>query len=234
MPRRKAETEEPAPKKKRGRPPKNPQPPQTRGAKRYAQRKARQLPKPRGHLPIGHPHRPKVYDPCFNERAKALALLGLTEEQIANHFGVDLRTFQKWKNEIPAFFRAVEDGKLPADGEIAVSLHQRAKGYDRTRVKYVPYGGKMRRVTETDHYPADVGAIKTWLFNRHRDLWKEGSRQIDLRAQVEIEMAQLSPDERYQRLAELLAKAGVIEFSDEPIEGEYEELPRDNSEAPEE
>jgi hypothetical protein len=152
-------------------------------------------------------------------------MLGLTEEQIADHFAIDYVTFCRWKNEIPSFFKALVEGKLPADANTARSLYQRANGYDHEAVKiFLGKDGKPIILHYIEHHPPDVGAIKTWLFNRRPDLWKETSRQIDMRAKIEVEVQAMSPEQRYARLTELLVKAGVLELEPEPTEGEYEEL----------
>jgi hypothetical protein len=74
----------------------------------------------------------------------------------------------------PELSGALQRGKLPADGEAARSLHQKATGFSRKTTKLF-YGQKHNKVIEheiEEYYPPHVGAIIMWLTNRQRDLWK--------------------------------------------------------------
>ena len=60
-----------------------------------------------GRFQPGHglpgPGRQSLYDPSMNEQARKLALLGLTDGEIAEFFGVDESTINNWKISHPAF-----------------------------------------------------------------------------------------------------------------------------------
>lgn len=69
-----------------------------------------------GRFQSGHnlpgPGRPSVYDPSMAEQARKLALLGLTDAEIAEFFGVTEQTINNWKDEHPAFLRPSLLGKF--------------------------------------------------------------------------------------------------------------------------
>jgi hypothetical protein len=116
--------------------------------------------------------------------------------------------------------KALRQGRRPyrAHGRfrhVANSRYQRAVGYNNPNaVKiFTPQGAtKPVYAPYTEHHPPDIGAIKTWLFNRDPNRWKESSRQVDIRARIEAKIEQMSPEQRYARLTELLVKAGVLEL----------------------
>lgn len=122
---------------------------------------------------IPGPGRPSGYDPSMNEQARKLALLGLTDEQMAEFFGVTAQTFYNWQAEFPAFFEAVHAGKLVADADVAASLYQRAIGEVLwvERVIKTPEGEQTVKLSKRE--AADTGAIKLWLTNRQGDRWRD-------------------------------------------------------------
>ena len=76
--------------------------------------------------------RPSKYKEEFNEIARKLALLGLTDAEIGYHLGVDERTINNWKDKYPEFFQSLKDGKELADCEVVDSLYTKAKAGDTT------------------------------------------------------------------------------------------------------
>lgn len=51
----------------------------------------------------------------FNEQARKLCLLGATDSELADFFGVCERTINNWKSEFPAFLQSIDAGKISAD-----------------------------------------------------------------------------------------------------------------------
>lgn len=131
-----------------------------------------------GRFQPGHnvpgPGRPSLYDPEMNDQARKLALLGLTDSEIAVFFGVDVRTLNNWKDDYPAFFQSLNDGKVKADADVADSLFRRAMGevvFVERRVKTKDGDYEIVRLSQS--VPADPGAAKLWLTNRQPKLWRE-------------------------------------------------------------
>lgn len=127
-----------------------------------------------GHSEPG-PGRDSLYDPAMNEQATKLALLGLTDEEMAEFFGVSPQTFYNWQKEHIAFFEAVHAGKKVADAEVAHSLYKKATGitYEVERLRKDPVSGKSEVVKLTAYESPDTGAMKLWLTNRRRKDWAE-------------------------------------------------------------
>lgn len=134
--------------------------------------------------------RPSSFREEFVEQARKIALLGATEEEIADVFCVTVMTMRNWKKAHPEFFAALKGGKLPADSDVADRLHQRALGFEfeeaqPIKLKEVLYEDG-RRVKETERIeivmvhrvvPPDTTACIFWLKNRRPDLWRD--RQPD-------------------------------------------------------
>lgn len=117
-----------------------------------------------------------LYDPSMNDMAMKLALLGLTDEEIAKYFGVTEATLTNWKNEFPAFFVSLQSGKVEADANVAASLYRRAMGeVTYTERRMMGNDGQYETIRLTQSVPSDPGAAKLWLTNRQGRLWREKS-----------------------------------------------------------
>jgi hypothetical protein len=122
----------------------------------------------------------------MNDAARKLALLGLTDEEMANFFGIHVRTFHRWKEEYPAFCHSLNEGKTIADANVADSLYRRATGevvFVEKRVRNKD--GDYEIVRLSQQVPADPGAAKLWLTNRRGQNWRE-SKDVNLSGSVEL------------------------------------------------
>lgn len=119
--------------------------------------------------------RPTSYRKEFAEQAMRLCLLGATDEQMAEFFGVAVRTISTWKSTQPEFLQAITRGKLEADAKVAESLYNRALGYSHKAVKiFMPAGAEAPVYADyTEHYPPDTAAASLWLRNRQPDKWRD-------------------------------------------------------------
>jgi len=77
-----------------------------------------------------------IYEPEFADQARALCRLGATDEELAEHFEVCVRTIYRWRNTHEAFAEAVIAGKEHADARVERALYSRAVGctVERTKV----------------------------------------------------------------------------------------------------
>lgn len=121
------------------------------------------------------PGAPTKYNDRTPEQVYKLALLGLTDSEIADVLCVCEATLNNWKREHPEFLESLNRGKIHADAEVAASLYERARGYSHPEEKVVMQDGVPEKVEITKHYPPDTNAASIWLYNRQRILWK--SRQ---------------------------------------------------------
>lgn len=92
--------------------------------------------------------RPSSYRPEYAEQARKLCLLGATNPEMAQFFGVATSTVSKWLDEIPEFSDALKSGRAGADMEVASSLYRKA-------------------------ILGETVACIFWLKNRRRDLWRD-------------------------------------------------------------
>src|SRR5713226_2755483 len=79
--------------------------------------------------------RPTIYRPELATLARKLALLGATDQEMADALGVDQGTLDRWKTRHKEFRIAIQLGKIRADAEIAESLYNRARGMSVPAVK---------------------------------------------------------------------------------------------------
>lgn len=77
--------------------------------------------------------RPTKYNPeTCPDKARKLALLGLTDEEMAVALDITTSTFYKWLNEHSEFSEAIKNSKVIADAEVAQSLYKKALTGDTT------------------------------------------------------------------------------------------------------
>jgi hypothetical protein len=120
--------------------------------------------------------RPTVYKPEYNDQAYKLCLLGATDEELADFFGVDERTINDWKLKHEGFFQSLRAGKTEADANVADKLYKVATGYEHEEDVIMQYQGQPVIVPTTKHYAPDTKAASLWLRNRRPDKWTETTR----------------------------------------------------------
>lgn len=76
------------------------------------------------------PPTPKYNPEYHDDWAWSLASKGAIDDEIAEAFGISVRTLHRWKQEYPSFLQALTVGKEAADAKIEKSLYKRALGYD--------------------------------------------------------------------------------------------------------
>lgn len=120
--------------------------------------------------PVG---RPSDYRAEYAEQAYKLCLLGFTDKELADFYGVSEQTLNAWKQKHPKFLESLLAGKEPADAEVAASLYHRAKGYSHPEDKVFNVGGEPLIVPTIKHYPPDTQAASLWLRNRQTGRWRD-------------------------------------------------------------
>lgn len=119
--------------------------------------------------------RPTAYKDAYADEAKKIARLGATDAEIADFFGVDVRTVYRWKNAYPEFSQALKVGKDEADDRVERSLYQKAVGYEQEEVKiFMPAGaGGPVYAPYTAKIAPDTTAAIFWLKNRRPAEWRD-------------------------------------------------------------
>jgi hypothetical protein len=158
-------------------------------------------------MPAG---RPTLYREEYVEQAYKLALLGATDEEVADIFGIEVKTLFNWRDAHPEFLQATRRGKDYADANMAERLYMRGMGYSHEAVKIFMPAGASEPVYApyTEHYPPDTQAASLWLRNRQSAKWRD--KQDHEHAGPgggPIEVAMLTPEERAARAKAMVADA---------------------------
>lgn len=141
--------------------------------------------------------------------AWSLAAKGAIDDEIAEAFGISVRTLHRWKQEYPSFMQALTVGKEAADAKVEKSLYRRALGYDvkekETLVETDKDGNvKPVKVKEgTKHVPPDTMAIMYWLNNRKKNTgeWSQ-AQKVELSGNIaNVDLSSLT-DEDLKAIAE--------------------------------
>lgn len=127
-------------------------------------------------MPAG---RPTLYKEDYAKQAKKLALLGATDQEMADFFEVDVRTIYRWKHDHDAFCQALKAGKDVADERVERSLYQKAIGYEQDEVKIFMPGGASEPVYAPFRakIAPDTTAAIFWLKNRRSKDWRDKTEQ---------------------------------------------------------
>lgn len=123
--------------------------------------------------------RPTLYQPEFCEEANKLALLSLTDQQLANYFEIDISNYYRWKNEHPEFCEAIKNGRERADANVASALYARANGLS------IQDGVDKDGNPIVRQIPADPTSMIFWLKNRQPDKWRD-VKKIDVAISGEV------------------------------------------------
>ena len=121
-----------------------------------------------------------------------LALLGATDEQIANALNVSKTSFIMWKKREDVA-KTLKEGKIGADTKVAAAMYQAAIGYSHedevilsNRVKeFDGYGRIVReyndpiRLKTIKHYPPNAKLIMRWLQIRQPEVWSDKRATIN-------------------------------------------------------
>ena len=115
-----------------------------------------------------------IYKPEFVEQARSMCRLGATDEELAEHFEVCVRTIYRWRNTHEEFAEAVVVGKEHADARVERALYSRAVGCSVERTKVFKHAGDDKPVyaTYTHHFPPDPNAALHWLRVRQARKWQ--------------------------------------------------------------
>lgn len=154
------------------------------------------------------------------------AFLGVPEKDMAELLGMGYTTFRDLKKKIPALSAVLKKSadekkkqKKKQVEEVEKTLLQRCLGYDADVKKHyklkkplrnedgeiVSIGGKvvveevLEEVTETQHVPADITAIKFLLLNQAKENWKNDPDRL------ELEKKRVANDTKRTKIAEAAA-----------------------------
>jgi hypothetical protein len=129
-----------------------------------------------------------IYKAEFAEQASHMCRLGATDEELAEHFKVCVRTIYRWRNTHEEFAEAVVVGKEHADARVERALYSRAVGCSVERTKVFKHAGDPNPVYATykHHLPPDPNAALNWLRVRQPKKWR--IREEETRDPTAVEM----------------------------------------------
>jgi len=115
------------------------------------------------------------YKPEYAEMAYKLAILGLTNQQIADVFDVSLFTLDEWTKKHDDFGWKLNSGRSFADADVAIALHKKATGYRKKVAKahFDDNVGQWATCEYEEEVEPNLQAIITWLGLRQRknEVW---------------------------------------------------------------
>ena len=153
--------------------------------------------------------RKSKYQPEYVGQARKLCLLGATDAQLADFFNVSEVTLNAWKSKHPEFLKSLKEAKAELDSTVERRLFERATGYSHPEDKIFQHDGKPLVVPTTKHYPPDTTAAILWLKNRQPERWRDKQEHEHSGPDGgPIEHYDLTPVERAQRLAGIIAASG--------------------------
>lgn len=117
--------------------------------------------------------RPSKYKVAYNEQAYKLCLLGATDKDLADFFGVCEDTINEWKKKKAGFSESLKGAKKEADAKVVKSLYQRACGYEHSDIHFSSYEGDVTQTPHIKYYAPDTTACIFWLKNRDKENWKD-------------------------------------------------------------
>lgn len=117
--------------------------------------------------------RPSSYKAEYAAQAAKLCKLGATDEDLADFFGVSIRTIANWKTAHEEFLHALKGGKSEADDRVERSLYQKAIGYTFDAVKIFQHQGVVIEAPYREHIAPDTTAAIFWLKNRRPAEWRD-------------------------------------------------------------
>lgn len=129
--------------------------------------------------------RPSKYKPEFVDQCYKLCLLGHTDRELGDFFGVADSQICRWADKYPEFGDARAEGKSVADSKVAQALYKRALGGQTVVKQKLDKFGDIHDLTE--ELPVDVRACETWLSSRRGDKWNP-KQQVEHSGQVQTDM----------------------------------------------
>jgi hypothetical protein len=119
------------------------------------------------------------WNPQYVEIAKAMLRKGCTSHDLANAFGISVRTILKWRAMHEEFDECFRELGPEFDSAIERTLAERALGYYYTVTKPMIVKGQVVMVEYDEYMGAAEGAMKHWLALRQPDKWR-AKEQIEV------------------------------------------------------
>jgi len=150
--------------------------------------------------------RKTLYKAEFAEQAYKLTLLGATDAELADFFGVSEQSVNAWKKRHKDFLESIKKGKRLADADVADRLYQRAMGFEHDSVEIKVVDGGIVEVPVRKVYPPDATSAIFWLKNRQPDKWRDKTTTELTGRDGKDLFAKLTDDELDAKITEMETK----------------------------
>lgn len=138
--------------------------------------------------------RPTLYKPEYVEIGRRCAETGMTEEQLAAVFDVNIDTLYEWRKRYPEFSESLKGGKDDRDERVERSLLSRAEG---------GYFGDK-------YYPPDATSMIFWLKNRQPKKWRDKTEtELSGTTRQEVSYVDAPPQESREEWEHRMLKGKV-------------------------
>jgi len=161
--------------------------------------------------------RPSDYNKKFPRIVYEFALVGLSDDRIAQAMGVCIKTFHNWKEQHPEFLQALVDGRENADRQVANAMFKRAVGfkYPAVRIFHNKDDGTVYAPYE-EYMPPDVTAGFKWMSIRRGKMRKDGwddstDANGNPRPVVSVQINVNDPQEAAKQYREIMQLEGTAE-----------------------
>lgn len=114
-----------------------------------------------------------IYWPDHISEIRAIAMTGMTDDEMARAIGIKPELLESWKQYYPLFAKAIDDGRTNADAEVVAALHANAIGFEYDSDEIVRTRRGAQIMTVTKKFLPETGAQKFWLANRKAE-WRAG------------------------------------------------------------
>lgn len=134
------------------------------------------------------------------DAAYMLALLGATENQMAEIIGVSTPTIKDWKRRHPEFDKAIKDGTIGALAGAVDAFMQRVKGitYDEEIATYDRSSHQWVKTTKKTFIPPDPWACARFLELKGRNFNWSVTQNVNLtqtNTNININLSELSTEQ---------------------------------------
>jgi hypothetical protein len=143
------------------------------------------------------------YTPAMLPLIQRMAMLGMTDAEIASWLGVAPGTFRRYCLIYPELTEVLKAGKDISDNFVERSLYMKAIGYSYKTTKHMVVDKMIQQVEEEVHVQPSTSAAIFWLKNRRPDAWKDVQKHEHGAAG---EFDNLSDEEVAQRLAQMVGQ----------------------------
>lgn len=108
----------------------------------------------------------------------------LTEQQIAEHFGVGYSTFMEYKKQYPELQETLIKGRKNLVADLRSKLIEKAMGYEYTETETTIENGVVtKEVTKNKKASPDVAALNLLLKNYDKENWANDPQSLAIRKQ---------------------------------------------------